>query len=83
MSMVANTPYKCSISLKNTVTVASNRPAPMVNIKSRKIGIMAYRMYMVKAALVTIITPKSTTNESRNVTKLERITPRLYMYLGT
>ena len=38
ISMVIKTPYKCSISLKNTVNVANNSPAPMVNINSRKMG---------------------------------------------
>ena len=40
-------------------------------------------MYNVNGALVKIITTNKTINDNKNVTKLEKVTPKGYMYLGT
>ncbi|MGO9388455.1 MAG: hypothetical protein ACLPWD_10510, partial [Methanobacterium sp.] len=40
-------------------------------------------MYKVNGALVRTITTNKTINDSKNVTRLEKVTPNGYMYLGT
>jgi len=77
------TPYRCSISLKNTVTVVRIRPTPMVNITKSTVGTAARRMYGVKGAFVTIITATKMINESRKVTRLEKVIPKVNIYFGT
>ncbi len=44
---------------------------------------MLRSMYKVNGALVRTITTNKTINDSKNVTRLEKVTPNGYMYLGT
>ncbi|BBL62223.1 hypothetical protein MARBORIA2_08470 [Methanobrevibacter arboriphilus] len=77
------TPYKYSISLKNTVTVANIKPTPRVNINKGMIVSIPARLNTENDAPVAIITNTNTIKEIKKFTKFEIITLRLYIYLGT